>query len=212
MGIVDLTFENTYGRQAGKIIAGVDEVGRGPLAGPVITCALILPDDLTLLPAGIMDSKQVSARKRAHQAPLLMEHCTYAFGEASVEEIDMLNIFQATMLAMTRAVRGLALSVDLALIDGPHIPKELACAAMPIVDGDARCLSIAAASILAKEKRDALMRQLACEHPHYGWEKNAGYGTLLHREALQKFGVTPHHRRSFAPVRNALMQQQDQNA
>lgn len=197
----DLSYELAAGRDRGRVIAGVDEVGRGPLAGPVIACAVILPHDLNLLPAGITDSKKLTARKRAALAPMLREICTYSLGEASVAEIDEINILQATFLAMSRALAGLKLQPHFALIDGNRAPKALSCPARTIVEGDSKCLSIAAASIIAKVARDELMGQLDLQHPGYGWASNAGYGSASHLAALATLGVTEHHRRSFAPVR-----------
>jgi ribonuclease HII len=187
------------------IIIGLDEVGRGPLAGPVVACALVLPADPALIPPGIADSKILSPAKRARLAPLLRENCLHALGEASVAEIDELNILQATFLAMQRAVS--ALSVSNAyhiLVDGPHVPPGLPFPATAVVDGDAKVPAIAAASIIAKVARDDLMQKLAAQHPGYGWERNAGYGTREHLEALAQHGVTPHHRTSFAPVARQL--------
>lgn len=203
----DLWFELKHGAGMGYRVAGVDEVGRGPLAGSVVACAVILPYDLSTLPEGITDSKGITARQRERLAPSLREVCAYAIGEASVEEIDTLNILQATFLAMRRAVDGLRKLghiPDYALIDGTHIPPHLGCPATAIVDGDARSLSIAAASIIAKVTRDTTMAALATDFPLYGWERNAGYGTKAHLDALKAFGATPHHRKSFAPVANAL--------
>ena len=192
-----------FEKEAACVVCGVDEVGCAPLAGPVLAAAVILPvkglpRKLTAL---INDSKIVPQPRREAAAAALPEYCVISFGEASVEEIDSLNIYHARMLAMRRAVAGLSVLPGLALIDGNATPKELACSARTIVDGDAKCLSIAAASIVAKVKRDAYMRKLAEEFPGYGWETNVGYGTRDHRNAMAKLGITPHHRRSFAPVR-----------
>jgi len=188
------------------IIIGLDEVGRGPLAGPVVACALVLPADPALIPPGIADSKILSPAKRALLAPLLQECCVYALGEASVAEIDALNILQATFLAMQRAVSALSVSHHDChiLVDGPHVPPGLPFPSTAVVDGDAKVPAIAAASIIAKVFRDDLMQKLAAQHPGYGWERNAGYGTREHLEALAQHGVTPHHRTSFAPVARQL--------
>ncbi len=201
----DLTHETLHGLSIGKIICGVDEVGRGPLAGPVVAAAAILPRE-GLPPAiacKINDSKKLSDRQREALFPALTSLCTYAVAEGSVEEIDSLNILHASLLAMTRAVRGLSVTPDHALIDGNKLPKDLPCPASTIVKGDSKSLSIAAASIIAKVTRDRMMRELALEHPAYGWEHNAGYGTALHLAALQSHGITLWHRASFAPVREA---------
>jgi len=197
--------------QSGQaIVIGVDEAGRGPLAGPVVAGAVVLGRDV---PHGLDDSKKLSSRRRAALEPLIKSSCHWALGIADVEEIDQLNIFAATMLAMTRAVAGLveSLGCDPAevLIDGNLTPAGR-CAdwrwnARAIVGGDALEPCISAASILAKEYRDRLMRAAAVEYPHYGWERNAGYGTAAHLAGLQTHGVTPLHRRSFAPVARLVM-------
>lgn len=197
----DLHFELAAGRAEGRLVAGVDEVGRGPLAGPVVACAVILPAHLEALPTGVQDSKALRPAKRDALAVALRETVLFGLGEASVDEIDQLNILQATFLAMRRALAALSVPhVDHALIDGPHIPKGLPCGATAVVKGDARSLSIAAASIIAKSYRDQLMQTLASDYPAYGWASNAGYGSAAHMAALKEFGPTPHHRRSFAPV------------
>ncbi len=186
-------------------IAGIDEVGRGPWAGPVVACAAILdpatfPADL----AGMLDdSKKLSPKKRAALLPRILDVADYAIAEATVSEIDSLNILQASLLAMRRAVAGLSAPPDGALVDGNRDPG-LTCPVELIVKGDSRSLSIAAASIIAKEYRDALMAELAAQYPKYGWERNAGYGVKRHQEALLKYGPTPHHRRSFAPISRLL--------
>jgi ribonuclease HII len=195
-----------FEKEAACVVCGVDEVGCAPLAGPVVAAAVILPVQglPRKLTALINDSKIVPQPKREAAAAALPAYCTISFGEASVEEIDTLNIYHARMLAMRRAVAGLQVQPALALIDGNATPKELSCKARTIVDGDAKCLSIAAASIVAKVFRDAYMRKLAKEFPGYGWETNVGYGTRDHRNAIARLGLTPHHRRSFAPVRMHL--------
>ena len=195
-----------FEKEAGCVVCGVDEVGCAPLAGPVLAAALILPDKALprKLVALINDSKIVPAQKREIVAAALPGYCIISFGEASVEEIDTLNIYHARMLAMCRAIAGLHVVPGLALIDGNAKPKGVTCSIRTVVDGDARCLSIAAASIVAKVSRDAYMHKLAEEYPGYGWETNVGYGTRDHRSAMAKLGLTPHHRRSFAPVRQLL--------
>ncbi|MDO9525974.1 MAG: ribonuclease HII [Gemmobacter sp.] len=185
-------------------IAGVDEVGRGPLAGPVTAAAVVL--DPARIPAGLADSKALSARRRQELSDLIFQTAEVSIAHASVEEIDALNILQASLLAMQRAVAGLVRAPDHLLIDGNRLPKILPCPAQAIVKGDARVLSIAAASIVAKVARDAIMVDLAQQHPPYGWDRNAGYPTRQHLQALLDFGVTPAHRRSFAPVHNILYQ------
>lgn len=193
----------SYERACGASpVCGIDEAGRGPLAGPVVAAAIVLP--LRGVPRGINDSKKLTPERRAELAERLRKVAVYGIGEASVEEIDRINILQATFLAMGRAVAALTQALGHppahALIDGNLAPRGLPCPAQPLVDGDALCVSIAAASILAKVTRDRTMRELALSHPRYGWERNAGYGTPEHLAALREHGPTPHHRRSFAPV------------
>lgn len=183
------------------LIAGVDEAGRGPLAGPVVAAAAILNPQC--VPAGIRDSKTLSETRRNDIADALMKVAAVGVGVASVEEIDRLNILQATLLAMTRAVEALPVAPAACIIDGTIKPK-LACPAYTVVKGDAKSLSIAAASIVAKATRDQMMRRLAREFPQYAWDSNKGYGVAAHFEALVAHGVTPHHRRSFAPIHNML--------
>ncbi len=182
-------------------IAGIDEVGRGPWAGPVTACAVILdwatfPKDLA---AQLDDSKKLTAKRRAALLPDLTEHATFAVAEASVDEVDALNILQASFLAMRRAVDALPEQPNAALVDGNRDPG-LPCPSRLVIKGDSKSLSIAAASIIAKEHRDEKMAALALDFPDYGWDKNAGYGVKVHREALERLGPTPHHRRSFAPI------------
>lgn len=186
----------------GGLVAGVDEVGRGPLAGPVTAAAVILSADR--IPAGLNDSKKVSEMRRRALSVEIKANALVSLGWASVEEIDRLNIRNAALLAMLRAVTGLPARPGHALIDGNACPDGLPCPATPIVKGDAKSLSIAAASIIAKVARDDVMADLARAYPGYGWEKNAGYPTKLHLKGLQDLGVTPHHRRSFKPVHNIL--------
>ncbi|WP_424988388.1 ribonuclease HII [Microbulbifer sp. S227A] len=190
-------------------IAGVDEVGRGPLAGPVTAAAVVL--DLATLPAGLNDSKKLSARARAALDEELLRVAEVSIAHASVEEIDRLNILRASHLAMERAVAALSPAPDFLLIDGNLIPRGLSIPAEAVVKGDARSVSISAASIVAKIARDRIMVDLAQQHPGYGWETNAGYPSKRHREALQNLGVTPHHRRSFKPVHNILYQEKSIN-
>ena len=187
-----------------KIICGVDEVGRGPLAGPVITAAVIL--DPENIPHSLNDSKKLSAKKRAIISKEILECAEYAFGKASLEEIDELNILHATMLAMRRAVVNLPRKVDHILVDGNRLP-DFDAPASAVIKGDQKSVSIAAASIIAKEKRDFLMKKLHELHPEYGWSQNSGYGTKLHMEALNLVGPSRFHRKSFAPIRNLMTQQ-----
>jgi ribonuclease HII len=184
------------------IVAGVDEVGRGPLAGPVTAAAVIL--DPSRIPEGLNDSKVLSAKVRDRLFDEIHASAVVSVAHATVAEIDRLNILYASHLAMCRAVSGLARAPHVALIDGNMIPKDLSCPGVALVKGDARSVSVAAASIVAKVVRDRIMVDLAQQHPGYGWEQNAGYPTKLHREALLSLGVTPHHRRSFKTVHNIL--------
>jgi ribonuclease HII len=183
-------------------VAGVDEAGRGPLAGPVTAAAVIL--DANRIPDGLNDSKVLKRARREELLTLIETSAQVGIGWASVEEIDALNIRNATFLAMRRAVDALPARPCHVLIDGNACPPDLGCPATPLIGGDARCLSIAAASIVAKVARDRVMADLDAAHPGYGWARNAGYGTAAHRAALQHLGVTPHHRRSFAPVHQML--------
>jgi ribonuclease HII len=188
----------------GRLVAGIDEVGRGPLAGPVVAAAVILdPGNLPPELDGLNDSKALSAAARARYAVVIRRVGRIGIGAASVAEIDRLNILQATMLAMVRAVAALRVVPDAALVDGNRAPP-LACRVETLVGGDALSLSIAAASVIAKVVRDRAMAALALRYEGYGWERNAGYPTQQHRTALLLHGVTPHHRRSFAPVRAVL--------
>ena len=188
-------------------IAGVDEVGRGPLAGPVTACAVVL--DMSRIPEGLNDSKKLSAQRRESLAEAILACAEVSVASASVEEIDELNILRASHLAMERAVAGLLTPPDHCLIDGNLIPKGLTVSAEAIVKGDSKSVSISAASIVAKIRRDYVMSALAQQYPGYGWETNAGYPSKSHRLALQNLGVTPHHRRSFKPVHNILYQQKN---
>ena len=198
----DFAFEEAAFAAGARFVAGVDEVGRGPLAGPVSAAAVIL--DVTRIPEGLNDSKQLSAKRRAALAAQIMESADWCVAHASVEEVDRLNILQASHLAMCRAVQGLRQRPCLALVDGNRLPRDLSVPGQAVVKGDARSLSIAAASIIAKLLRDRIMVDLAQQHPGYGWEVNAGYPTKQHRQALLDLGVTPHHRRSFGPVHKIL--------
>jgi ribonuclease HII len=195
-------FESRYLKTGPGPIAGVDEAGRGPLAGPVVAAAVIL--DRKRIPKGLNDSKQLTAEAREDVFPRIMERAVaVGVGEACVDEIDLINIRQATHLAMARAVRALSVAAAFALVDGNDAPA-LPCPCDTLVDGDARSVSIAAASIIAKVTRDRMMAALHDEHPLYGWITNKGYGTEEHLVALNRHGPTRHHRRSFAPVHNIL--------
>lgn len=188
-------------RDPGAVIAGVDEAGRGPWAGPVVAAAVII--DPQCIPDGIDDSKRLSRRRRERLYTQLQGCARIGVGQASVAEINAHNILAATMLAMQRAVAALPVEPGMALIDGNRAP-QLSCAVKTMISGDARCLSIAAASIIAKVTRDRLMMVLDGQFPGYGWKTNQGYGTMAHRLALERLGVTPHHRRSFKPIHKIL--------
>ena len=200
----DFSFEEAALARGALCVAGVDEVGRGPLAGPVTAAAVVL--NPAQIPAGLNDSKKLTHARRIELSAALHAVAEVSIAHASVAEIDDLNILRASHLAMQRAVAGLRQAPDHLLIDGNQVPRGLMTSAETIVKGDARSLSIAAASIVAKVARDHLMVILAQQHPGYGWETNAGYGTAAHLAALLNLGVTPHHRRSFAPVHNILYQ------
>ncbi|MDD9706610.1 MAG: ribonuclease HII [Paracoccaceae bacterium] len=204
MTMPDFSFEAALLAQDLSCIAGVDEVGRGPLAGPVTAAAVVL--DPARLPEGLNDSKALSPKRREGLLQAIIDSAAVSVAHASVEEIDSLNILRASHLAMERAVAGLPRQPDHVLIDGNLIPRGLQLPATAIVKGDARSLSIAAASIVAKITRDKIMWDLAQQFPGYGWETNAGYPSKSHRLALQDLGLTPHHRRSFKPVHNILYQ------
>lgn len=189
----------------GPLLAGVDEVGRGPLAGPVVACAVIMPHDQPAI-RGVDDSKKLTADEREKLAPRIRARAiAIGIGAASVHEIDRINIYQASRLAMTRALGRLSVVPNHVIIDGNRI-RTLPVAHTPIPHGDARCYSIACASILAKVTRDYLMKRLAVKYPAYVWDHNAGYGTPDHVAGLMSSGVTPHHRRSFSRVSDLLAQ------
>ena len=184
------------------IICGVDEAGRGPWAGPVCAAAVIL--DQANIPDGLNDSKKLSEARREQLFPLIMASADVGVGLVSAQEIDEINILQATYLAMSRAVTALKSKPTLALVDGNRAPK-LFCATQTIIGGDAKSLSIAAASIIAKVTRDRLMIEMDKASPAYGFAKHKGYGTALHAAALAKYGPCTEHRFSFAPIRKLTM-------
>lgn len=191
--------ERTYLKNGVGPIAGVDEAGRGPLAGPVVAAAVILPE--RRVPRGIADSKALTPGKREAVFAALLGCAEIGVGAASVAEITRLNILYATLLAMRRAVAALPRRPALALIDGDRAP-ELPCISLTVVRGDATVLSIAAASIVAKVTRDRIMQRLGRRWPHYGFERHMGYATEAHRAALARLGPTPHHRPDFHGVHN----------
>jgi ribonuclease HII len=197
----DLTAEVAFTAQGGTI-CGIDEAGRGPWAGPVVAAAVVL--DRGNIPPGLNDSKKLTAARRGALFDVIRASASVGVGIASVEEIDALNILRANDQAMLRAIEALNPAPDAALIDGNRVPPGWPCRAQALVGGDGLSLSIAAASIIAKVTRDRIMADLAAAHPGYGWERNKGYGTTEHRAALERLGVTPHHRRSFRPIHNIL--------
>jgi ribonuclease HII len=186
----------------GGPVAGVDEAGRGPLAGPVVAAAVVLdPDNI---PDGIADSKTLEADVRRALYRAILDTSRVGIGVAEVDRIDRENILNAALWAMTEAVAQLDCRPRLVLVDGNKVPPKLECASRAIVKGDAKCLSIAAASIVAKVVRDTMMIELARTYPNYGFERHKGYGTAEHHAAIERHGVTPHHRRSFKTIQLAL--------
>lgn len=193
------SYERFCQKQGHFLIAGIDEVGRGPLAGPVVAAAVILPSDHKIL--GLNDSKQLNEKKRNELAAIIKEQAVaIGIGQVSAAEIDRVNIYQASRLAMTQAVNELAVKPHHLLIDAMQIDLDLP--QEKIIKGDAKSVSIAAASIIAKVYRDALMKEYHERYPFYGFDKNAGYGTKAHLQGLKAHGITPIHRKSFAPVKN----------
>lgn len=193
------------------LVAGIDEAGRGPWAGPVVAGAVVVMDKNLAdeLINGLDDSKKLSAKKREKLYNLLFEEekagkVSIGIGEASAQEIDDVNILQATFLAMKRAAEKLKVKPEAAIIDGNQNPKNFPCKTKTVVKGDARSMSISAASIVAKVYRDRLMAELAQKYPYYGFEKNAGYGTKVHIEGLNAYGITPEHRKSYKPIQAYL--------
>ena len=202
MNYPDFSFEENCQQSP---VCGIDEAGRGPWAGPVVASAVIL--DPNAIPEGLNDSKKLTAKRREALFDAIYETSLVGVGITSVQEIDEINILQATFLAMRRAMADLPQKPAYALIDGNRIPPDLVCAAEAIVKGDGRSVSIAAASIIAKVTRDRIMVTLSQQFPGYGWERNAGYGVKAHQEGLNRLGVTPHHRVSFKPIHKMLYQE-----
>lgn len=195
-----MTYERVEQAKGARMIAGIDEAGRGPLAGPVVAAACILPNGF--LPEGINDSKKLSETTRDHLYELIMANCQTGVGIVSANEIDQINIYEATKKAMVKAVQALPTIPNHLLIDAMVIPVHIHQTS--IVKGDAKSASIAAASIIAKVTRDRLMKEYACQYPGYGFEKNMGYGTREHLLGLEEYGFTPQHRKTFAPVKEML--------
>ncbi len=195
----------SFEENAPNPVCGVDEVGRGPWAGPVVACAVIL--DPNQIPDGLNDSKKLTKKRREALFDPIMNSAMVGIGMASVQEIDEINILNATFLAMRRAIDELPQQPAHALIDGNKIPPDLPCTAQAIIKGDSISVSIAAASIIAKVTRDRMMVALSQQFPGYGWENNAGYGVKAHQEGLTRLGVTPHHRVSFKPIHKMLYEE-----
>jgi len=202
MPLPDFDVETGLIKKGYKAIAGVDEVGRGCIAGPVTAAAVILNPQK--IPSGLNDSKKVSFETREKIFRSIQDTCTFCVAHSSVEEIDQINILQASLLSMKRAILGLNIKPDFVLIDGDKSPNGLEGKSQTIIKGDGKSLSIAAASIVAKVTRDRFMSRLDKEFPGYDWSQNAGYPTKLHKAAILKIGITPYHRRSFKPVYNIL--------
>ena len=202
MALPDFEVETQLITEGYRAVAGVDEVGRGCIAGPVTAAAVIL--DPKNIPNGLNDSKKLSLKQREKAFSEIQEKCIFNVAHSTVSEIDQINILQASLLAMERAIAGLNINPDFVLIDGNKSPEDLRAKYKTIVNGDSKSLSIAAASIVAKITRDRIMSRLDKEFPGYDWSKNAGYPTKFHKSAILNIGITPHHRRSFKPVHNIL--------
>lgn len=205
MSLPDFDTETRLIRKGYKAIAGVDEVGRGCIAGPVTAAAVILNPQK--IPSGLNDSKKLNLKNREKIFRSIQDTCTFCVAHSSVEEIDQINILQATFLSMKRAIWGLDIKPDFVLIDGNKNPEGLESNFETIIKGDSKSLSIAAASIVAKITRDRIMSRLDKEFPGYNWSQNAGYPTKMHKSAILDIGITPYHRRSFKPVYNILYKQ-----
>jgi ribonuclease HII len=204
------TIERDLRLQKGPLLAGVDEVGRGPIAGPVVACAVIMPADTRAI-AGVDDSKRLTHDQRVRLAAKIRERAVaFALGAASVHEIDRINIYQASVLAMRRALGRLKVPPDYVVIDGRAM-RTLPIPHTAVVHGDARCFSIACASILAKVTRDLLMTRLGARYPQYIWDHNAGYTTRAHVAGLTSYGITPHHRKSFCRISDLLLELEHQS-
>jgi ribonuclease HII len=205
------TIERDLRVQKGPLLAGVDEVGRGPIAGPVVACAVIMPADTRAI-VGVDDSKRLTHAQRVRLAVKIRERAVaFALGAASVREIDRINIYQASVLAMRRALDRLEVRPDHVVIDG-RVMRTLPIPHTAVVHGDARCFSIACASILAKVTRDLLMTRLAVRYPEYIWDHNAGYTTREHVAGLTSHGITPHHRKSFCRISDLLLALEQRSA
>ncbi len=201
-GMPDFSNEMILRAQGNRYVAGVDEAGRGPLAGPVVAAAVIL--DPSAIPSGLDDSKRLSAKARERLFECLAKTAMISWSAVCPNEIDRMNILQATFKAMSRAVAGLPIPPDACLIDGRDVPPMMRRIGHALIGGDRRSASIAAASIVAKVVRDAMMREAAAAFPQYGFDRHSGYGTQFHMDALAQFGPCPIHRQSYAPVAAAL--------
>lgn len=191
--------ENNYGFE---LIAGVDEAGRGPLCGPVVAAAVIFPRRDIEIPVVIRDSKQMTSHMRGAAYDWIVHNTIWAVAQCSAAEIDQMNILNASLVAMARAVQKLTQVPQFCLIDGNKLPPDLN--GLAVVKGDAKSLSIAAASIIAKETRDKIMHELAVQYPMYAWDKNAGYPTPEHLRAIEKYGINQHYRKSFKPIKERI--------
>ncbi len=196
--------EDFYKIEGNKVVVGVDEAGRGCIAGPVTAGAVMFKGDS--FPAELDDSKKLTSQKRTQIFEEIRERALFSFAHVSVEEIERINILQASLKAMVLAVELLPIPPDLVLVDGNWVPPGLNCKSVAVVRGDQKSLSIAAASVVAKVNRDNLMCQLAKEEPAYGWDTNKGYGTKKHLQALEEFGPSRHHRKSFLPLRKLFQE------
>ena len=205
MSLPDFDAETRLIRKGYKAIAGVDEVGRGCIAGPVTAAAVILNPQK--IPSGLNDSKKLNLKNREKIFQSIQDTCAFCVAHSSVEEIDQINILQAALLSMKRAILGLRIKPDFVLIDGNKNPEGLEINFETIIKGDSKSLSIAAASIVAKITRARIMSRLDKEFPGYNWSQNAGYPTKMHKSAILDIGITPYHRRSFKPVYNILYKQ-----
>src|SRR5256885_7888647 len=204
------TIERDLRRDKGPLLAGVDEVGRGPIAGPVVACAVIMPPDTRAI-AGVDDSKRLTHDQRVRLAVKIRERAVaFSLGAASVREIDTINIYQASVLAMRRALERLKVAPDHVVIDGRRM-RTLPIPHTAVVHGDARCFSIACASIVAKVTRDLLMTRLGVRYPQYIWDHNAGYTTREHVAGLSSYGITPHHRKSFCRISDLILEIEHQS-
>ena len=191
------------------VVAGLDEAGRGPLCGPVVAGAVVFPKRDIEIPVIIQDSKKMTPKQRAKAYDWIVNNTIWAVGQCSPREIDELNILWASMLAMKRAYDNLKCQVDFCLVDGNRVPEGLQ--GLAVVKGDAKSVSIAAASIIAKETRDKIMTELSVQYPQYEWNKNAGYPTSSHLQAIEKYGINQHYRKTFGPIKERMKNENTDN-